>query len=717
MQKTVRNQKQSVLSVKLTLFYAIVFLGLGSCQSQSSNQSSTQSTMETHKHTNHLIHETSPYLLQHAHNPVDWYPWGEEALQKAKDENKMLLISVGYAACHWCHVMEHESFENEEVAKLMNAHFVCIKVDREERPDIDQIYMSAVQLMTGSGGWPLNCFALADGRPFYGGTYFPKASWVDILTKLAHEYDTNPQKVEDYAERLTKGVVESEVITRNENPAKFTTEILDEMVVKWKANFDKVEGGTNRAPKFPLPNNYVFLMRYAALGHHAYVDEQVELTLNKMAFGGLYDQIGGGFTRYSTDKLWKVPHFEKMLYDNGQLISLYSEAFTRYRNPLYKAIVYQSIDFCLRELYAGDGVFYSSLDADSEGEEGKYYVWTDKEFKTVLGADYEVMKSYYNVGGKADWEHGNNILLRDETDDKVAKSLKISTDELGEIVARSNEKLLAHREKRIHPGLDDKSLTSWNALMLKGLADAYIAFEDDKFLKLAKQSAEFITKTQRRTDGGLNHNYKNGTSNINGYLEDYALSIEGLVRLYEATFDEKWLIAASELSNYAIVHFYDASSGMFFFTSNLDPALVARKMELTDNVIPSSNASMANALFLVGTLMDNADFLQKSEAMLNTIQAQMPTYGSGYSHWGNLMLRNVYPLYEIAIAGKDAEEKRTELEKYYIPNKIVLGTKKESKIPLLEGKYVKGETLFYVCVNKACQLPTSELSEALGQVK
>jgi uncharacterized protein YyaL (SSP411 family) len=698
---------------KWLLAGAFISVAIIGCQ----GQTNTTDTMEQHKFTNHLIKETSPYLLQHAHNPVEWYPWGEEALEKAKKENKLLLISVGYAACHWCHVMEYESFENEEVATLMNTHFVCIKVDREERPDIDQIYMNAVQLMTGSGGWPLNCFALPDGRPFYGGTYFQKKSWVEVLTKLANEYQTNPKKVEEFAERLTKGVVESDVITKKETPAKFHSEVLDEMVVKWKSNFDTLEGGTNRAPKFPLPNNYLFLMRYAALGHHSYVDDHVKLTLEKMAFGGLYDQIGGGFTRYSTDKLWKVPHFEKMLYDNGQLISLYSEAYTRYRNPMYKEIVYQTIEFCLRELSTGNGVFYSSLDADSEGEEGKYYVWNDAELKEVLGSNYPLMKAYYNVGEKALWEHENNILLRNVPNQELAHKWNISTEELTRIVLASNQELLRVRENRIHPGLDDKSLTSWNALMLSGLVDAYVAFNDDKFLKLAIQSAKFITQTQRRTDGGINHNYKNGTSNINGYLEDYALSIEALVKLYEATFDERWLTQADELAQFAITHFYDAKSGMFFFTSDLDPALVARKMELTDNVIPSSNASMANALFMVGTLNHNTDYLQKSETMLHNIQDKMPSYGSGYSHWGNLLLKNVYPFYEIAITGENVVNYRNQLSQYYIPNKIVLGAKTESKIPLLEGKFVDNETLFYVCVNKACQMPTTKLGEALQQIK
>lgn len=673
--------------------------------------------MEQHKYTNHLIDQTSPYLLQHAHNPVNWYPWGEEALQKAKDENKIILVSVGYSACHWCHVMEHESFEDEEVAELMNAHFVCIKVDREERPDIDQIYMTAVQLMTGSGGWPLNCFALPDGRPFYGGTYFPKTRWMDILEKLAIEYRERPEKVEEYANRLTEGVIQSDVIIKNNEPKEFQLETLDEMVVRWKNSFDQLEGGANRAPKFPLPNNYAFLMRYAALGHHEFVDEQVKLTLDKMAFGGIYDQIGGGFARYSTDKLWKVPHFEKMLYDNAQLISLYSEAYTRYRKDLYKDVVDQSIDFCLRELYKGDGIFYSALDADSEGEEGKYYVWKEDELKQTLGDDSSLAIAYYNIGQKADWEHGNNILLRNRADAEILDEFDISKEEFGIRINRINKKLLEVREQRIAPGLDDKSLTSWNALMLKGLADAYIAFNDERYLEIAKQTAHFIVKTQRKKYGGLHHNYKNGTSNINGYLEDYSFSIEALIRMYEATFDESWLDEANELTQYAVTHFYDEESGMFYFTSDLDPSLIARKMELNDNVIPASNSSMANALFLLGTILDNQDYLDKSKVMLNNVKLQMTEYGSGYSNWGILMLKEIYPLYEIAVVGESAQIRRAKIEQYYIPNKIVLGSTKRSELALLDGKYVDGETLYYVCVNKACQLPTSDLGAALKQIK
>jgi hypothetical protein len=577
--------------------------------------------------------------------------------------------------------------------------------------------MSAVQLMTGSGGWPLNCFALPDGRPFYGGTYFPKERWMDVLRQIRDEYRKNPDKIEEYAARLTQGIRDSETVIPNSEEMKWNAELLDEAVVRWKAQFDKVEGGPNRAPKFPLPNNYLFLMRYAALGHHQYVDEQVKLTLQKMAFGGIYDQIGGGFTRYSTDTLWKVPHFEKMLYDNGQLISLYSEAYTRYRDPLFREIVYETVEFCQRELYAGNGVFYSALDADSEGEEGKFYVWTDEEFAHVLGDDYSVLREYYNLGGKALWEDEQNIPLRDFTDKEVAESLNLSESQLQEIVVRGKVALLEYRNRRVRPGLDDKCLTSWNALMLQGLVDAYTAFGDEKFLKTALETAQFITKTQRREDGGLNHNYKNGKSTINGYLEDYALSIEALLGLYQATFDEKWLNEAQQLTDYTIAHFYDAQSQMFFFTSDLDPALVARKTELTDNVIPGSNSSMANALFVLGELLDHRDYVEKSKAMLHNIQNQIPSYGSGYSHWGNLMLKLVHPFYEVAICGKDAMQKRHDFTKYYVPNKVLLGSIERSNLPLLEGKFVENQTMYYVCVNKACQMPTSDVTQALIQIR
>ncbi|MBL4655014.1 MAG: thioredoxin domain-containing protein [Bacteroidia bacterium] len=669
-----------------------------------------------HKHTNHLINESSPYLLQHAHNPVNWYPWGEEALKKAKDENKILLISIGYAACHWCHVMEHESFEDEEVAKLMNEYFVPIKVDREERPDIDQIYMSAVQLMTGSGGWPLNCFALPDGRPFYGGTYFPKQNWLAILQKVHDEYKTSPAKVVEFANKLTNGVKQSELIPYNPEAPAFSVSVLDKTVEKWANNFDNREGGPNRAPKFPIPNNYQFLLRYYYHKQDQKILDHVLLTLNKMAFGGIYDQLGGGFARYSTDKVWKAPHFEKMLYDNGQLVSLYSEAYQLTKDPLYKQIVYETIEFIERELTSPEFGFYSSLDADSEGEEGKFYVWTRNELEEILGDDESLFSEYYNVTYNGNWEHYNNILLRKKTDKQFADKHKISVKELRQKLTSAKEAVFKVRSKRIRPGLDDKILTEWNALMLKGYVDAYRAFNDDKFLKIALKNAKFIVENMM--DGSrLDRNFKNGKSTINGYLSDYSFTIEAFIALYEATFDEAWLLKAKDLMDYTIKHFYDAGSNMFYFTSDEDPALVARKMEVNDNVIPASNSSIAKGLFILGNLFDNADHLEMSTKMLNNIQQFIPRYGAGYSNWGMLFLNMVYSPYEIAIVGKDAAEKRKELDKNFIPNKLILGGQDEGTLPLLKMKAVKGKTMIYVCKNKSCKLPVENVSEALEQMK
>jgi len=676
-----------------------------------------------HKHTNNLINETSPYLLQHAHNPVNWYAWGDEALKKAKDENKLLLISIGYSACHWCHVMEHECFEDEEVAKIMNDNFICIKVDREERPDIDQIYMNAVQLMSGRGGWPLNCFALPTGEPFYGGTYFPKSQWIQILNSVANEYKVAPQKVIEYANQLTKGIQTSEMLPMVKDDTPFSMDVLDAGVARIKKQFDYVEGGGNHAPKFPMPNNYQFLLQYYYHTKDEEILEIVELTLDKMAYGGIYDQIGGGFARYSTDKYWKAPHFEKMLYDNGQLVSLYSDAYQLTKKPLYKHVVYQTLEYIEREMTAKNGAFYSALDADSEGEEGKFYVWSKEELEAVLKNDYEFAKEYYTVNSTGKWE-GHYILLRKKDDAKIAKLFNISEEEVQKRIDKINAILLKERAKRIRPGLDDKTLTSWNALMLKGYVDAYNVFGEEKFLKAAIKNANFIVSTQIRKparsaggDGGLNHNYKNGISNLDGYLEDYSFTTEALIALYQATFDEKWLTHAKQLTDYAIAHFYDDETGFFFFTSNNAKGLIARKMELSDNVIPASNSSMAKTLFLLGELYYNEDYTKKSKQMLKNIEAQISQYISGYSNWGILMLNNVKPFYEIAISGKKAHSKRKELNDTYLPNKLIVGSIKESNLPLLEMKQVNGKTMIYVCYNKACQKPVEEVSEALLQIK
>jgi len=708
-------------SISLILFTTI-FLAIISCAGKTSENVNSENAPQmpidttTHKHTNNLINETSPYLLQHAHNPVNWYAWGDEALAKAKAENKLLLISIGYSACHWCHVMEHESFENKEVAKIMNDNFICIKVDREERPDIDQIYMNAVQLMTGRGGWPLNCFALPTGEPFYGGTYFQKEQWIQILNNVANEYKVAPGNVNEYAQKLTEGIKTSEMLPMVKDQTPFSMDVLTAGVTKIKKRFDYVEGGGDHAPKFPMPNNYEFLLQYYYHTKDKEILDIVELTLDKMAFGGIYDQIGGGFARYSTDKYWKAPHFEKMLYDNGQLVSLYSQAYQLTKKPLYKHVVYQTLEYTAREMTAKNGAFYSSLDADNEGEEGKFYVWSKEALQTILKDDFDFAKEYYNVNATGKWE-GHYILLRKKDNTKIAKQFNISEEEVVKKIDKINAVLLKERANRIRPGLDDKTLTSWNALMLKGYVDAYNVFGEEKFLKAAIKNAEFIVRTQIRKDGGLNHNYKNGVSNLDGYLEDYSFTTEALIALYQATFDEKWLAHAKKLTDYTIEHFYDANTGFFFFTSNNAKGLVARKMELSDNVIPASNSSMAKALFLLGELYYDKNYTDKSKQMLKNIEAQISQHISGYSNWGILMLKNVKPFYEVAISGKKAHQKRTELNESYIPNKLVMGSIKASTLPLLEMKEVNGKTMIYVCYNKACQSPVEKVSEALLQIK
>ena len=668
------------------------------------------------KYTNALIHESSPYLLQHAHNPVDWMPWGEAALKKAKEEDKPLLISIGYSACHWCHVMEEESFEDTAVAKLMNENFVCIKVDREERPDIDQIYISAVQLMTGSGGWPLNCFATPDGKPFYGGTYFPKVSWIDILEKITKLYQNEREKVLTYADNLTEGVRTSELIERNTADKPFVVETLQGALDRWKSAFDTVEGGNNQAPKFPMPNNYQFLLNYNYLFPTPAIEKHIETTLKKMAYGGIYDQIGGGFSRYSTDMEWKAPHFEKMLYDNAQLISLYSEAFRWSKNPLYSQIVKESIAFVERELKDESGAFYSALDADSEGEEGKYYVWTKADLKEVLGADYSIAKDYFNVNEKGFWE-GNYILLRNEDNEALASAAGMSLLAYQAKVEEIKRKLLKNRESRIKPGLDDKSLTSWNALMLKALCDAYLSFGKEEYLKMAIDNANFLIKNQLKDDGSLYRSYKDGKSSINGYLKDYSFTIEAFIALYQVTFDEKWLEKADDIAAYAIKSFFDEATGMFYFTSVDDPDLIARKMEVMDNVIPASNSSMAKGLHQLGLLYDKGEYLEKSKQMLLNMQEKMTQYMPGVSNWGILMLRHFAPYYELAIVGEKAIEQNLVVHQDYIPNKMVLGQqKKQSDIPLLEMKWVDGQTTFYVCENKVCQKPLTDAAAAVNQM-
>ncbi|SDW36030.1 hypothetical protein SAMN05444411_101567 [Lutibacter oricola] len=677
--------------------------------------------MSAHKFTNKLINETSPYLLQHAHNPVDWYAWNSETLELAKKENKLLLISVGYSSCHWCHVMEHESFENEEVATVMNKNFINIKVDREERPDIDQIYMNAVQLITGSGGWPLNCIALPDGRPFWGGTYFQKERWIGTLQKIAELYKESPEKIIDYAEKLTEGVKNSDLITANNSEENFSIKDLNIAVEEWVNYIDLDLGGRSGAPKFPMPNNYLFLLRYATQTNNTAILDFVNTTLTKMALGGINDQIGGGFSRYSVDKKWHVPHFEKMLYDNGQLVSLYSEAYQATKNPLYKETVYNTLQFIEEELTTTEGAFYSSLDADSLNkenklEEGAFYVWKSLELQKLLKDDYSLFSDYYSINYYGYWEHENYVLIRKDTDSDFIKKHSISIEELHNKINSWKKILLNERNKREKPRLDDKSLTSWNALMLKGYIDAYKVFGESKFLETALKNAKFIYSKQLQTDGNLNHNYKNGKSTINGYLEDYATVIDAYIALYEITLNEFWLTTAKQLTDYSFDHFYDSEKSMFYFTSNIDESLIARKMEIEDNVISSSNSIMATNLFKLSHYYSNSYYLKTSKQMLSNVKEKTMKYGLAYANWLYLMCNFSGSYYEVAVTGENSLEIIKELNKNYFPNKLIAGSTKKSSIPLMEGRDSGSKTLIYICVDGACKLPETDINKAIEQL-
>ena len=703
-------------------FTLLLSVLLTNCKGQTSE-------VMTHKHTNALSKETSPYLLQHAHNPVNWRAWSNEALEEAKRENKLLLISIGYAACHWCHVMEEESFENEDVAQVMNNNFICIKVDREERPDVDQVYMSAIQLMTGRGGWPLNAIALPDGRPVWGGTYFPKKEWVNALQQLSKQYKETPQKFIDYAEGVEKGMVATELVQVNIEKSEFKTHKLSPIINHWKQSFDERFGGMKRAPKFMMPNNYLFLLKYAYLQKDEDLLAFVNTTLTKMAYGGIFDPIGGGFSRYSTDVKWHVPHFEKMLYDNGQLVSLYAQAYKLTKNKLYKTTAISTLKFVEEELYHKNGYFYSSLDADSvnkegEKEEGAFYVWTKDELRNLLKEEYKLFADYYNVNDFGWWEHNNYVLIRKDNDIAIAKKHQISVEKLQEILTANLKILHNVRKKRNKPGLDDKTLTSWNALMLTGYLDAYEAFGDVHYLEVALKNANFILKVQLQPDGSLHHNFKNGKSTINGYLEDYATVIEAFIKLYENTLDSKWLFQAQNLTNYCYDNFYNDKNSMFYFTSSKDKQLVVRSTEYRDNVIASSNSIMAKNLFQLGFHFENKSYTATAKKMLHNVLPEINNYGSAFSNWLDLYLNISEPFKEIVVTGDTALQQIQQLHQHYLPNVLFSGVdtsiKQNTKtlnLPLLKDRVVNDKTYFYICEDSACQLPTENLQQTIVTLK
>ena len=694
---------------KVISFFLLLMTMINSCNTQTSKMS------------NNLINETSPYLLQHAYNPVDWNPWNKQNLEKAKKENKLVVISIGYSSCHWCHVMEKESFEDSLVASIMNEKYISIKVDREERPDVDQVYMNAVQLMTGSGGWPLNVITLPDGRPIWGGTYFSKDQWISALTQISDLYNKEPERFINYATTLEKGIKSLDIITTNDNQELASID-LDKHIGSLVNKIDKKNGGFSGAPKFMMPNNIHFLLRSAYQNNDKETLKLVNLTLEKMAYGGVYDQIGGGFSRYSTDEKWHIPHFEKMLYDNAQLISLYSDAYLITNDELYKNVVYETINFVLKELTNSNGGFYSSIDADSKSLDGKenegaYYVWKEDELKKLLKDEFIIFSDYYNINKYGYWEDDNYVLIKNKSDAAFAKAHNLSKEQVSKKIDAWKKILIKARDKRSTPNIDDKILTSWNGLMINAFIDAYRVFKDKDFLDVASSSAEFIVKNMKKTDGGLYHSHKDGKSKINGYLEDYAASIQAFLNLYENTLDEKWLNTSNDLMKYTYKNFFNAETNMFYFTSKLDDKLISRTVEFRDNVIPSSNSIMANNLFKLSHYFDNKKYLNSSQQMVNNIKDQIELYPSGFSNWMNLILNINKNFYEIAVVGDKAIEKIKELNENYLPNKIIIGSLESNPLPLLKNRFVEGETYIYVCVNKACKMPVKTVKEALKLIE
>jgi uncharacterized protein YyaL (SSP411 family) len=613
--------------------------------------------------------------------------------------------------------MAHESFMDSAVAGYMNENFICIKIDREERPDIDQIYMNAAQMISGNGGWPLNAFALPDGKPFFAGTYYTRNQWLEILKRVNDIYRNRYDEVEKQAIALTDGIRSNRFIRISDDTASnFGMEYYRSLYTGWSDMIDFNLGGFKRAPKFPLPAGWEFLLQYHYLTGEAKPLEAVKITLDEMAKGGIYDQIGGGFSRYSVDKYWKVPHFEKMLYDNGQLISLYSHAYQLTGKVEYKEIIEQTLRFVKRELMSGEGGFYASLNADSEGEEGKFYIWTKEQIDQALDPETaKMVAEYYQISEHGNWEEKKNILFTKTSKKSLAEKHHKSVAEVNEIIEKANRRLLKVRNKRIRPTTDDKILTSWNAIMLSGYIDAFMATGEKEYLEIALKSARFLEKNMIREDCSLWRNYKDGKPSIEAFLDDYAFLSEAFLRLYEVTFDIHWLKQSRNLVDYALEHFYDEKSGMFFYTSDTSEKLISRIHEIADNVIPASNSVMAAVLYKLGLLFENRAYISIAQNMLHQVEDKIASEGPYYAKWAILLGLVTHQPYEIAIMGEKAPEKREQLQKNYLPSSIFLGGNSEN-LPLLENKLIKDNTMIYVCKGKICRLPVDNVSDALKQI-
>jgi uncharacterized protein len=718
---------------------------------------------------NHLQYETSPYLLQHAHNPVHWYAWKPAAFAAAKALDKPILVSIGYSTCHWCHVMERESFENDAIGAYMNEHFVCIKVDREERPDVDHIYMEACQILTGSGGWPLNCFLTPDGKPFYAGTYFPprpahqRPSWLQLLQHLSNIWQNKREVAEEQAEKLLKNIAHNDVVFINKkikqegieglslpvsNP--FTPQLMENILYKMRDNFDRVEGGFGGAPKFPSTMAIHFLLHYQYFAKSSANDgatqsqpitimaggeealEHALFSLDKMIMGGIYDQLGGGFSRYSTDREWLVPHFEKMLYDNALLVTVIAEAYKFLKNnpnlypermSLYQETLVETLDYIEREMTHPEGGFYSAQDADSEGIEGKFFVWSKEEIDGILGKNAAIFCAFYDVSEHGNWED-SNILWRKESIETFAKSNNMELNELKVQLKADRKRLFAVRDKRIYPGLDDKILLSWNALMVTAYSQTYAALGDEKYRDIAVKNLDFcLQKFKQKTidksvqaeendDNTLSHTYKNGVVQYDAFLEDYAFLIQALLETYQITFNLSYLSLAGKYTAHVLSYFYDESSGLFYFTGTNQKDIILRRKDLYDNATPSGNSTMALNLQQLSVLLNKPEWAEIANRMLFSVQETVERYPLSFERWAMALLYKTFPMLEIAVLGNNAENKAMSITGQFVPNKVVVASKVQTNVlSLFEGKEIHDDTYIYVCQDFACQRPVLDFND------
>ena len=677
---------------------------------------------------NHLIHETSPYLLQHAHNPVEWYPWGETALQRAKQENKPILVSIGYAACHWCHVMERESFEDAAVADFMNAHFINIKIDREERPDLDHIYMDAVQAMTGSGGWPLNVFLTPDKKPFYGGTYFPpvrahnRASWSEVLEGVRQAFSAKTEAIEEQAHKLTEHLLQSNAFgmdrTISATDALYDAANEEEIAKNILGNADKVWGGFGQAPKFPQSQSICFLLRHFHFTKNEAALQQALLSLDKMLDGGIYDQLGGGFARYSTDNEWLVPHFEKMLYDNALLVSVMAEAYQLTGIEKYARGIRETLAFIEREMTSPEQGFYSALDADSEGEEGRFYTWDLTEIEAVLGENTPLFCEIYGVTAAGNWEN-KNIFWVKEPLEKTALQRGMEINDMLRLLESDRQKLLSEREKRVRPQLDDKILLGWNALMNTAYSKAYAALGNPQYLQRAETHIRFLESQLCDDQGNWYHTYKGGQARIPAFLDDYAYLIEAYLHLQEITGTGAYLLKARSLLQHAIAAFSEQGTGFFFYTPQGQEDVILRKKEVYDGATPSGNAVMARNLWYLSKVFVEEAWERRVEEMLQPLSRAIRQYPNSFAVWALCLQELIRGTNEIIITGQRSKHFIAPVMKKYIPNKIIqTGETEEGVFPLLKGKLLEGQDAvkFYLCKNRACSDPFTDVVDFLAKM-